>query len=450
MKVSSFSPILSLMATLPLRGRAFACSRCSFAVTSSSSSTGTSINPGATLMMTGNPLSSLSSSSSTILAEKKDTQACSVYEVHSPVGKDGEGLYTASTKGCFDVINAATPAVLQAIDVIPASRDTSTVFSIADYGTADGGTSLGLMAQIVEAVRSRSGKNREILINYEDQRENEWKSVFNHVLGYKAVTDAYGNLLKSPRTDPTCGIFVSASGVGFHDQALPSNSIDLGVSFTAMHWLSRDPKSLKGTPYMHSAQCPEGSSFGKEECIQAQKDWISILQARSKELRSGGRLIIANFCKSKEGYFLGNTDIGANMWESFQTCWNQLADDGLIDEEERLAVSFPNYYRSTEECISGVEEVDGLKLVECVERIVRCPYREAWRNGNRTARQQAEWFVPTTRTWSESTFKSALKSHRNKDAIMEQFWSNYVGLVEKDPASHGMDYVHTYLVIEKD
>ena len=33
-------------------------------------------------------------------------------ELHAPIGRDGEGLYTASTKGCFDVIDAATPAVL--------------------------------------------------------------------------------------------------------------------------------------------------------------------------------------------------------------------------------------------------------------------------------------------------------------------------------------------------
>ena len=33
-------------------------------------------------------------------------------ELHAPIGRDGEGLYTASTKGCFDVIAAATPAVL--------------------------------------------------------------------------------------------------------------------------------------------------------------------------------------------------------------------------------------------------------------------------------------------------------------------------------------------------
>ena len=32
---------------------------------------------------------------------------------------------------------------------------------------------------------------------------------------------------------------------------------------------------------------------------------------------------------------------------------------------------------------------------------------------------------------------------------MEQFWNNYETLVAQAPTEHGMDYVHSYLVIEK-
>ena len=35
-----------------------------------------------------------------------------------------------------------------------------------------------------------SGK--EVSIMYEDQLQNEWKSVFNHAFGNISVTDAYG------------------------------------------------------------------------------------------------------------------------------------------------------------------------------------------------------------------------------------------------------------------
>ena len=67
-------------------------------------------------------------------------------------------------------------------------------------------------------------------------------------------------------------------------------------------------------------------------------------------------------------------------------------------------------------------------------------------------RLPTEGSIPTTKTWSHSTFKSALdsiKSEEEKERIMDQFWENYMSLVEKDPKQHGIDYVHAYIVFEK-
>ncbi len=268
-------------------------------------------------------------------------------------------------------------------------------------------------------------------------------------MGIKSVTDAYGNPIDTPYN--LGGVFTEACGVGFHYQGYPSNSIDFGLSFTAMHWLSELPSSLKGEKYMHAARCPEAPIKEKQ---QAAKDWKSILDARSKELVPGGRFVCANFCVSKDGYFLGQTDVGESMWDSFQSCWDKLREDGLIDEEERLGVSFPSYYRTMDEFVLPVNDVDGLKVVSAEEKVVRCPYRELYVRGETgmSPREYAEWFVPTTKTWSHSTFRSALKDFRSeeeKDEVMDQFWENYVALVAENPEVHGMDYVHVHLVLEK-
>lgn len=248
---------------------------------------------------------------------------------------------------------------------------------------------------------------------------------------------------------------MEACGVGFHNQCYPTNSIDFGVSFTAMHWLSRFPSSMKGTEYMHSARCdvpPEA------EKLQAAKDWRAILLARSKELAPGGRFVCVNFSTDSNGYFLGQTDVGASMWDSFKASWDQLKEDGFIEEEERLGVSFPNYYRTKSEFLQGIEDdyeiSKSLKVVSIEEKIVRCPYREMYNTGKsgKSPLEYAEWFVPTTKTWSHSTFKNALKMERSeeeKERIMNRFWNNYMNLVEKEPEIHGMDYVHAYIVLEK-
>jgi len=373
-------------------------------------------------------------------------------KIHTPVGKDGDGLYTASTKGCFDVIAEATPLVLDAIGSIP--MPVEGVLSIADYGTADAGTSLGLMQHIVDAARSRV-KDKEISIQYEDQKDNEWKSVFNHALGHKNVVDAYGNELSSPYS-LTNGIFVSASGTSFHEQVYPTASVDFGMSFTAMHWLSSAPNGLVGREEMHHAQCSSPGICGEAEKNQAKHDFERILSARARELKSGGKMVVVNFAKSEDGFFLGNTEIGVSMWDSFKSSWDRLAIEGHITEEERLAVSFPNYYRSKSDVESSVRSNENLRIISIQEKIVRCPYRTAWTTGSsqklRSAREHAEWYVPTTRTWSESIFKNALDDARDdgqKDELMKRFWGNYVDIVEKEPDVHGMDYVHTYTVIEK-
>jgi len=388
--------------------------------------------------------------SSKCIASALNTLSKTENSVHVPIGKDGEGEYTAATKGCFDVIDAATPLVVEEIMKQPMRPfgSGSPAFHIADYGTADAGTSLGLLSKMTTAHRERvSDDKKEIVIHYEDQVTNEWQSVFNHVLGIKSVSDAYGNSIETPYA--LGNVYAEASGVGFHSQCYSSNSIDFGISFTAMHWLSAFPSSLRGTEYMHSARC---STPPQAEEKQAASDWSSILKARAKELVPGGRFVCVNFCKSSDGYFLGQTDTGESMWDSFQTAWNMLKTQDLINEDERLGVSFPNYYRTKEEFLASIDDVPELKLISIEERIVKCPYRELYLKGDTglSAREYAEWFVPTTKTWSHSTFRNALKSERDdKEEVLSQFWENYMSIVAKKPENHGMDYVHAYLVLEK-
>ena len=63
------------------------------------------------------------------------------------------------------------------------------------------------------------------------------------------------------------------------------------------------------------------------------------------------------------------------MWDSFQIAWNKLAG---ISEEERLGISFPSYYRTTDEFINGIDKCPDLRLISAEEKIVRCPYREQY------------------------------------------------------------------------
>ena len=62
-------------------------------------------------------------------------------------------------------------------------KDTSQTFCIADYGTADGGTSLPLVYECLQKLRGRFGEGLPIHLVYEDQPTNDFKSIFLRVNG---------------------------------------------------------------------------------------------------------------------------------------------------------------------------------------------------------------------------------------------------------------------------
>ena len=67
------------------------------------------------------------------------------------------------------MISAATPLVLSSISAIPLPP--TGPLRVSDYGTADAGTSLGLMSEIVTKARERGVE--EVVLQYEDQKDNE-------------------------------------------------------------------------------------------------------------------------------------------------------------------------------------------------------------------------------------------------------------------------------------
>lgn len=375
---------------------------------------------------------------------------------HEPVGKDGEGFYSAATLGCFNVIKNSQPLLMAAIQKILENKEGP--LQLADFGTADAGTSLGVIYDLCKRIRQEQ-EGREIQVHYEDQTMNEWKSVFRHCLGEIEVKDASGKVLPSPFKE-LGNVFFTGIGQSFYAQNLPSNTISLGMSFTAMHWLSRDPHSMVGLSgkchYSQLTEQEKASGWGAAHSRQAAEDWEVIMAQRIKELAPGGHFVCANFAHTDEGHFLGRSNVGVSMFDQFCVAWNELCKSGHISEQERDALSFPNYYRTSQECmrpfLPGGSLADAAEVVSVEVKRTPCPFREAYTRGEfqGSAEDYARWFVPTTKTWSNSTFMQALSPSRcNKEAVVEEFWKTYERQVAKFPEQHGMDYFHTYFVIRK-
>ena len=78
--------------------------------------------------------------------------------------------------------------------------------------------------------------------------------------------------------------------------------------------------------------------------------------------------------------------------------------------------------------------------------MVRCPFAAHFEEHRDPARFARE-YIPTLRSWSESTFASGLSPDRppaDCAAILDRFYDRYEAKVREAPHGHAMDYVHCY------
>ena len=193
------------------------------------------------------------------------------------------GDYSLSTRGAKDVIDRATPRYRAALEAV-AGQVAGDNLVIADFGCADGGTGLQAMRHLANHARTLR-PNGSVLIVYEDQPLNDFNALTRMVQGQDG---------QPPLHDPTRGVYVLTSGASFYQSVLPPGGLHLGVSATAMHWLSAKPSDIDDHVHAVGADGaprrfpgPGGARLGNH------------LAAPRGELAPGGRGF-CNFCRDEE------------------------------------------------------------------------------------------------------------------------------------------------------
>ena len=354
----------------------------------------------------------------------------------------GGGYYSKATTGAKDVIDGATPLILDALDRM-APADDGSIFTMSDMGCADGGTSMAMVARVLGEVRRRC-PSRPIQIVYTDLPRNDFGQVFRNVYG---LSDLEGY------ADAIPDLYVFASAASFHSPIMPPGTLNLGFSSTATHYISAVPARIPHHVHMVRAEGAVREAF----VAQGRKDWESILLNRARELAPGGRLCLFNFGIDEEGRYLGHSG-GVSMFDTYDAHWAALHDEGVITAEEYLDTNFPQHFRTVAEFTaplldeSGPVHAAGLRLEHVETRVVGCPYARDFA-GHGDAAKFARDYIPTLRSWSEATFAKGLSPDRPEEeraAIIDRFYDAYEAQVRESPEGHGMDYVHCYLVIRKE
>lgn len=233
--------------------------------------------------------------------------------------------YTASSRLQAAGLRPAVTLFEEAARTVPLPKAPQPI-AIADYGAATGYNSLLPIGAAVTILRKRTRPDHAILVAHTDVADNDFTALFT------TLTEDHDSYLK---TD--AATFASAVGRSFYQQILPSDSIVLGWSSWAVHWLSRMPMPIPDhVQISYSADDEARQAYAR----QAAEDWHEFVAFRGRELAPGGRLVVLTVGLEPDG--------GSGFKPAFDAivaALRQFVDDGLLSAGEVRRMSIPSIGR---------------------------------------------------------------------------------------------------------
>ncbi|KAL8564943.1 hypothetical protein ACOMHN_019846 [Nucella lapillus] len=370
----------------------------------------------------------------------------SVPHSHLPYGKPGSGHY-GNWLGTQDAHNIAfvTDQIFKAVESIPVTKESGkSLFTIADYGTADGSVSIPLIRELIRLVRKKHGEI-PVQIVYEDQPSNDFNSVFKRVHGL--IPDPPSYLMEFEK------VFVMASGTSFYHQVVPDESTHLIISFLAAHWMSEPATTFQNSLHRFPDADEEERKLA---AAQGAKDWEAFLLLRVRELKTGGVLVVSTPSEDPEmkqkgvrGVLIVSTPsedpemrqkgvrhCNQGCEEGMLNMWRTMRDEGKISQEEFVNTNFNRCTRYLEEYKAPFEDTNsavykaGLRLISAEQILVPCLAQKHWQEklDNEGVDDRTTWasaVVNQNRCWSNSSFIRGLSDARSKsekEALVDEMY----------------------------
>ncbi|GJU45829.1 benzoate carboxyl methyltransferase-like protein, partial [Tanacetum coccineum] len=162
-------------------------------------------------------------------------------------------------------------------------------FKIADLGCSSGPNTLLSATNIIDIVHEECKQNNrkapQFQVSLVDLVGNDFNTVFELLPNFYAK-------LKEDKGKDFGPCFVSAVPGSFYDRLFPDESLHLVYSSYSVHWLSQVPEGLENnTSNIFFSKTSPPNVF---EAYQKQyaSDFTKLLQVRSKEVVSGGRMVL--------------------------------------------------------------------------------------------------------------------------------------------------------------
>ena len=298
----------------------------------------------------------------------------------------------------------------------------SGTFVIVNYGCATNPHG-AMLHSAIAAVRMVDSA-REIVVVHNDLPTNNWNALclaaIDKTSGYTTGWEA------APLT------MLSASS--FFGPVVPRASVQLGLSFSAAHWLRSQPEMQAGSWCFCDAQEPARSLLA----AQAAADWEQFLKARAHELAPGAMLIVETI--GTAAIDDNNCVTARELLQFMRTIAQDLVTEGNLDSAVFDRFVFPTYARTAAE--AAVPFASGRVLASCfdVESVevfpVPNPYLELMRRGD--IAQYAESYVAfvkafTAHTLSLHLFDPGARGCAGSD-LLDEFYRRMRDRIAADPS----------------
>ena len=242
------------------------------------------------------------------------------------------------------IIEAAAHAV--AIDAGPEP------IVIADYGSSQGKNSLTPVRSAIIAFRQRLAPHRSIGVVHIDVPENDFGALL-------ALLDTSHESYLLGDDD----VFPSIVGRSFYRSVLPPAHVHLGWSGYAAGWLSHTPTLIPDHCWIPGSTGEVRQAFER----QAAQDWERFLRLRARELRPGGRFVVALPGSPDDDPSSPKWRL-ATMMNHINEILSEFVADQTMTPEERTQMVIPAYARRKDELLApfvAEGRFEGLTVERC-------------------------------------------------------------------------------------
>jgi len=339
-------------------------------------------------------------------------------------GMKGGGYYDSHSEYQRRVAASGSQALVALITKMgPVGADP---FTIVDYGCSEGANSVAAIGEALRALRQLSGETMVVAI-HNDLPTNDFNALFRNLLNR---ADSYLRI-------PGGRVLPMASATSFYEPVVAPGIAQLGVSFSAAHWLREEPQATAANSFLIADATGEARDALAR---QADADWTRFLAMRASDLGPGGVLflqMIGSLPADGEGQKVTARELIHAMYDIAEG----MVDEGRLRQDALDHYVFPTYMRTADEARTPLDRrgsaVFGAFRIDVAQvDPVPNPYFETYlKTGD--ARAYAEHYVAFVRAFSESTIRKGLLGPGviagSLDAAVDDFYAELQRRTALDP-----------------